>query len=183
MLESLITSQTRIKLLLRLFLNPESTSYLRELAEEFHESTNAVRVELNRLTAANLLTSVNNGRTKQYQANPNHPLFPDIQSMVRKMMGFDHLADSLLSRLGSIELALITGSYAQGRDSGIIDLVLVGQVDHTVLHDLITKAEKLITRKVRTLVLTREEFAQLKDELGADRALVVWGTGSRYSEK
>jgi len=53
-LDSLITSQTRVKLLLRFFLNPESRSYLRELAEEFGESTNSVRVELNRLTEAGL---------------------------------------------------------------------------------------------------------------------------------
>ncbi len=175
MLESLITSRTRIKLLLRLFLNPESTSYLRELAEEFNESTNAVRVELNRLTEAGLLTTVNNGRTKEYKANPNHPLFPDIQSMVRKMMGLDHITEAIISRLGSVKMVFITGDYASGRDSGIIDLVLVGKVDHTVLHDLVTKAEKLIKRKIRTLVLTRDEFDHLRDELQADRALVVWG--------
>ena len=181
MLESLITSKTRIKLLLKFFLNPEATSYLRELAEEFHESTNAVRVELNRLTEAGLLTTVNNGRTKVYKANSAHPLFPDLKSMVRKMMGLDHIAEAILSWLGSVELALITGPYASGRDSGLIDLVLVGQVDHAVLHDLVTKAETLIKRKIRTLVLTPDEFDHLKDELASDRALVVWG--GKYREK
>jgi len=63
-LDSLITSQTRVKLLLKFFLNPERRSYLRELAEEFGESTNSVRVELNRLNEAGLLTSFDEGRTK-----------------------------------------------------------------------------------------------------------------------
>jgi len=74
-LDSLITSQTRVKLLLKFFLNPESRSYLRELADEFGESTNSVRVELNRLSEAGLLTSAGEGRTKVYRANTNHPPF------------------------------------------------------------------------------------------------------------
>ena len=122
MLESLITSQTRIKLLLKFFLNPESKSYLRELADEFGESTNSVRLELNRLTQAGLLTSAENGRTKVYQANPNHPLFPEIQSMVRKFTGIDQLIPQVLSQLGEIHSAFVTGDYARGIDSGIIDL-------------------------------------------------------------
>ena len=44
MLDTLIQSKTRLKLLLRFFLNPESSAYLRGLAQEFDESTNAVRV-------------------------------------------------------------------------------------------------------------------------------------------
>ena len=54
MLDSLITSKTRVKLL-KFFMNPETRSYLRSLAEEFGESTNAVRVELNRLEKAGIL--------------------------------------------------------------------------------------------------------------------------------
>ncbi|PIO48027.1 MAG: transcriptional regulator, partial [[Chlorobium] sp. 445] len=64
MLDSLVTSKTRIKLLLKFFLNQETRAYLRGLAEEFGESTNAVRVELNRLTEAGFLTTRDDGRTK-----------------------------------------------------------------------------------------------------------------------
>ena len=41
MIDSLISSKTRIKLLMKFFLNPGVTSYLRGLADEFGESTNA----------------------------------------------------------------------------------------------------------------------------------------------
>ncbi len=46
----IISSKTRIKLLIRFFFNPATRSYLRELAKEFNVSTNSVREELNQLT-------------------------------------------------------------------------------------------------------------------------------------
>jgi len=91
MLDSLITSKTRIKLLLKFFLNSETKAYLRGLAEELGESTNAVRVELNRLTKAGLLEICVDGRTKLYQANTKHTLFPELHSLVRKYLGIDQL--------------------------------------------------------------------------------------------
>lgn len=65
MIDSLISSKTRIKLLMKFFLNPGVTSYLRGLADEFGESTNAVRVELNRLCSAGFLEEVPEGGRKR----------------------------------------------------------------------------------------------------------------------
>lgn len=82
--------------------------------------------------------------------------------------------NKVLSRLGSLKLALITGDYAAGRDTGIIDLVMVGNIDKEYLMTCVEKVEKLIQRKVRTLVLSEEEFETNKESLQADRALLLW---------
>ena len=82
MLESLITSKTRIKLLLKFFLNSSTKAYLRGLEAEFGESTNSIRIELNRFEQAGLLTSHSEGNRKFFTANIKHPLFPDIQSQM-----------------------------------------------------------------------------------------------------
>ena len=84
MLESLITSKTRIKLLLKFFINPSTKAYLRELAKEFDVSTNSIRLELNRLEGSNLLISQTQGRTVQYQANTKNTLFKDIRNIALK---------------------------------------------------------------------------------------------------
>ena len=118
MVDSLITSKTRIKLLLKYFLNPGTRAYLWGLATEFSESTNAIRVELNRLTDGKLLKSVNSGRTVEYQANRHHSLFKDIQNVVNKYVGMDTLAEELAEKLGDIESAYVVGDYAKGNDSG-----------------------------------------------------------------
>ncbi|MCS6989621.1 MAG: winged helix-turn-helix domain-containing protein [Chloroherpetonaceae bacterium] len=174
MLESLVTSKTRVKLLLKFFLNQDTQAYLRELAEEFGESTNAVRVELNRLTEAGFLTVRDDGRTKLYQANPSHPLFPELHSLVKKYLGIDQLIDRVLSRLGSVKLAFITGDYASGKDSGIIDLTIVGKIDRNYLNELIEKTERMIHRKIRVLVLNEEEFERLKHQF-SKKSLIIWG--------
>ena len=144
MLDSLVTSKTRIKLLLKFFINPGTKAYLRELAKEFGESTNSVRLELNRLTKANLLVSQNSGRTILYNANTDHTLFRDIQSIALKYVGIDHIIDNMVQSLGEVKAAYIIGDYAKGQDSGIIDLVLIGEINHAILQQLIEKTEKLI---------------------------------------
>jgi DNA-binding transcriptional ArsR family regulator len=179
MLDSLITSKTRVKLLLKFFLNPDTRAYLRGLADELGESTNAVRVELNRLTKAGLLESDADGRTKLYKANTKHTLFPELNSLVKKYLGIDQLIDNLLGQLGTVELAFITGDYAKGTDSGIIDLTIVGNVDRPYLQILIDRAEDVIKRKVRVLVLNQVEFQRLKEKLKVDKALLVWTNGQQ----
>lgn len=149
MLDSLITSKTRIKLLLKFFSNTSNAAYLRALAEEFGESTNAVRVELNRLTEAGLLQSEAAGNTVLYKANVSNPIFSEVKKIVAKYLGFDQIVETVLGRLGNLELAVVVGDYARGQDSGIIDLRLIGQIDQAYLAQLIPKAEGLINRKIR----------------------------------
>jgi hypothetical protein len=148
-LETLITSKTRIKLLLKFFSNQSNQAYLRSLADEFGESTNAVRVELNRLSDAGLLESEAAGNTILYKANSKHPIYGDIRNLVSKYLGFDQIIENVLGRLGNLEMAVVVGDYARGNDSGIIDLRLVGNIDFDYLSQLVPKAEGLIKRKIR----------------------------------
>ena len=175
MLDSLVTSKTRIKLLLKFFINPETRAYLRELAKEFGESTNSVRLELNRLTKANLLVSQNRGRTILYNANTDHTLFKDIRSIALKYVGIDRIAADMAQSLGEVQSAFIIGDYAKGVDSGIIDLVLIGEIDQEILQQLIEKTEKLINRKIRSMTLTKNEFKKLDKTLDIEHAFPIWG--------
>ena len=173
-LSGLISSKTRIKLLVRFFLNPHSSSYLRELSKEFNLSTNAVREELNQLTRADLLTSEKDGRQVRYSANTGHPLFPELTSMVGKVIGLDRIIDSIIGRLGSLEKAYLIDDYAEGKDTGIVDLLLVGDVDQYHLSDLSRKTERYIERKIRSLVLSGEEFEGFLPTLNSRPHLLVW---------
>lgn len=158
MLDALITSKTRIRLLVKFFLNPTMKSYLRQLADEFGESTNSVRVELNRLTEAGLLESKTEGNTVLYQAKSSHPLFPEIKSIVSKITGIDQLIESVIERLGSVDSAYLVGDYASGKDTGVIDILLIGEINKLYLQELIEKAEDLVQRKIRYLVMNKLEL-------------------------
>ena len=170
----LITSKTRIKILMRLFLNPNQNAYLRELADEFSASPSQVREELRQLDSAGFLESHKNGRQIQYQANRKHPLFHELQSMVQKALGMDRILDSILERLGNLEEAYLIDDYAEGKDTGIIDLVLVGDIDQENLNDLVRKTERYIDRKIRTLMLTSEEWDEMLPKLKKKPLLKLW---------
>ena len=174
MLDSLITSKMRVQILMRLFLNARSRVYLRELAKEFDASPGHVRAELQQLTAAGLLSSSREGRQVLYRAEIEHPLFPELQSMVRKSLGMDRIMDSIVERLGGLHAAYLTGDYAVGRDTGIIDIVLVGDIDRHNLDDLVAKAERFIKRKIRTLVLSAEEYEGFEKQLREQSSLLLW---------
>jgi predicted nucleotidyltransferase len=176
LLSGLISSKTRIKLLMRLFFNPRTRAYLRELAKEFNVSTNAVREELNQLKKTDLLKSEKNGRQVYYMANTEHALFPELKSMVGKVMGIDQVIDSIISRLGKLEKAYLIGDYAEGKDTGIIDILLVGNIDHYHLNDLVIKTERYIKRKIRYLVLTPKEYEDFFPELIKRSNILIWET-------
>ena len=174
MLDALITSKTRINLLLKFFINPATKGYLRELAAQMGESTNAIRVELDRLVEAGYLEKSSTGNKVFYNANTRHPLYQDIHNVVKKYLGIDVLIDNVLSKLGQVHEAYIIGDYAKGVDSGIIDVVIIGTIDYNYLMQLSQKAEKIISRKIRTLILLPTEKKDYKATLDLDNALLVW---------
>jgi len=179
----LITSKTRIKILMRLFLNPKQKAYLRELAAEFNASPSQVREELRQLNEAGFLESHKKGRQIQYKANRKHPLFHELQSMVQKALGMDRILESILDRLGNLEKAYLIDDYAEGKDTGIIDLVLVGDIEQENLVDLVRKTERYIDRKIRTLVISAQEWKNFRSNLNNRAMLILWEKTSNRNNK
>jgi hypothetical protein len=174
MIDALISSKTRIKLLLKFFLNSHATAYLRSLETEFGESSNAIRLELNRLEDAGLLISSSNGNKKIFQANTAHPLFREIHSIVLKHIGFDQIVEKIIHRLGDVEKVYLVGDFSKGIDSPIIDLIFVGNFDKSYLTGLVEKAEKLIKRKIRYLIYDTDEAKQIDWRQHEPEPLVLW---------
>ncbi len=174
MLETLISSKTRIKLILKFFLNSSTTGYLRNLEDEFGESTNAIRLELNKMEKAGLLQTSVKGNKKIFKANNKHPLFPDIQQIIRKHVGVDTIIEDVIKQLGDISKVFLTGNYAKGIGGEIIDLTFIGNVNEEYLIVLIKKAEKLIGKKMRYIIYSEiecENVFSLKEE---QESLLLW---------
>ena len=175
MLEALITSKTRIKLLLKFFLNTDTSSYLRSLEPEFGESTNSIRQELNRFESAGLLVSDNKGNRKYYHANTQHPLFPEINSLLMKYVGLDTIIEKVINKLGGLDKVFLVGELAHGTDSKIIDLWFVGDdVDKGYLLELIEKVEKVLERKIRYIIIKGQELSDFLKTKSRDELLLLW---------
>ena len=153
MLDSLITSKTRLRLLIKFFLNIANKGYLNGLANEFGESTNSVRKELNNLSSAGYLEKYNENNKVVYKANASHPLFKIIQRIVKKHLGIEEILETVLKRIGEVKKIMILGDYAEGIDSGHIEILIIGdKISEDYLRNITPKIEKKINRKVSFFV-------------------------------
>ena len=153
MLDSLITSKTRLRLLIKFFLNIANKGYLNGLANEFGESTNSVRKELNNLSSAGYLEKHSENNKVIYKANSSHPLFKIIQRIVKKHLGIEEILQTVLKRIGEVKKIMILGDYAEGIDSGHIEILIVGDnISENYLKEITPKIEKKINRKVSFFV-------------------------------
>jgi DNA-binding transcriptional ArsR family regulator len=160
-LTSLITSKTRLKLLLKFFSRPDAVGHLRGLAEEFGDSTNSVRVELNKLEEAGLLVARAEGQKVVYEVNKSNPFYSDLVGMVSKFLGFDVLVAQILEQVGNLEEAYVVGDYARGVDSGTISLVLVGDLNEERVHELCARVSTKINRAVSVSISANAESVAL----------------------
>ncbi|MFZ4862691.1 ArsR family transcriptional regulator [Sphingobacterium sp. Mn56C] len=148
MLDSLITSKTRLKLLIRFFISAANRGYLRGLAEEFNESTNAIRKELNQLTDAGYLIREEGESKIYYRANKSHALFGSLQGLIHRFLGIEKFVDQIFQRAGSVSQVALVGDYAEGIDSGHVEILVLGDaVNKDYLTQAAKKAEVLLEKK------------------------------------
>ena len=158
-----------MKLLLRFFLNHNLSGYLQGLSKELDENTNSIRVELNRLEQAGILSSELEGRRKLYRVNEQHPLTENLTNIVRKVTGVDALIDRVVGRLLGLEQVWICGKLAQGVQSNQIDCVLIGEaLDEAYIEELCRRVEELTGKSVNAQVSTEIYHEQL------GQCLLVW---------
>jgi len=176
-LEALFSGKIRLKLLIKLFLNPDTQVYLRGLAKEFDVSTNTVRQDLNLFHDLSLIeershkdpekTLANSSgkesridkSRKNFSVNTKHPLFTSLQTFIRQYVGLDQIVENVINIIGQPTEVYVTGDLANGIDSPIIDLLIVGdEIDETALSHYKAKTEKSINKKIRSAVFTNEEW-------------------------
>lgn len=175
MIETLISSKTRVKLLMKFFLNSNTTAYLRSLEEEFGESTNGIRLELNKFEKAGFIDSETKGNKKVFKVNTRHPLFNDINRIIMKIVGLNHVVDYIVQRIGDLHKVYLVGKLANGQATDIIDIVVVGEnLNIPFLIEQIQKAEKKIDKKIRYVYYTVAEFDLAKIKEPGQHPLLLW---------
>ncbi|WP_235299254.1 helix-turn-helix domain-containing protein [Portibacter marinus] len=159
-------------------MNSNTKAYLRGLSNEFGESSNAIRVELNRLEDAGMLKSTSVGNKKFFSANTSHPLFGEVHNILMKYVGFDQIIERVVSRLGEVDQVYVTGDLSRGMNSEIIDLLFIGNIDKNYLIELIEKAEEFISKKIRYITYSREEADKIDWEKFKPKPLLLWAIES-----
>ena len=150
-----------MRLLIKFFVNQANRGYLNGLAAEFNESTNSIRKELNHLSQAGYLEKYKDNNKIGYKANVNHPMFEILRKVVLKHLGLEDIIDHVLNQIGEVNEIHVLGDYAKGLDSGLIEVLLIGnELNTKYLSNLELKIEKLIERKVQFIVSNRKSSDQ-----------------------
>ena len=127
MLNTLITSKTRLRLLIKFFISQANKGHLNGLANEMGESTNSIRKELNNLYDAGYINKLKKDNKIEYNVNTKHPLYETLRSIVLKHLGLEDLVETVIARMGNVQKIILIGDYAEGLDSGKIEVFLIGK--------------------------------------------------------
>ncbi len=140
-------------MLIKFFVSAANKGYLNGLANEFNESTNSIRKELNNLSDAGYLLKSKQNNRIIYNADTKHPLFKVLQKIVRQHLGLEEIVETVISRMGDLDIIALTGDYAKGIDSGIIEIVVIGDdVNNDYLENIKSKIKDKISRDVDFII-------------------------------
>ena len=140
-------------MLIKFFVSAANEGYLNGLANEFNESTNSIRKELNNLSDAGYLLKSKQNNKVIYNADIKHPLFKVLQKIVRQDLGLEEIVETVISRMGDVDIIALTGDYAKGIDSGIIEIAVIGNdVNNDYLDNIKIKIKDKISREVNFII-------------------------------
>ena len=144
MLATLFSSRVRAKVLAAFFLSPGEKHNAWNLAQGLGENYSAVWKELVRLEGLGILTSQQQGNSKDYQVDEACPIAPELRSIVLKTEGVGAVIKEELQKTASVKEAFIYGSYASGEADARsdLDLMIVGEINPDQLTPVISKLEK-----------------------------------------
>ena len=166
----LFPNQYRRKVLGLLLMRPDQQIHLRELARVIGAAPGTLKKELDALCEAGLLRAERVGNQVRFCANTAHPVFPELQALIRKTIGLvDALRLSLAPLAGRIDAAFVFGSMASGTESAgsDIDLMVVGDAGFAEVVDATYEAQAALGREINPKVMSASEWQAKKAERNA----------------
>jgi len=163
MLETLLGSKLRAKVLVWLFTHPDQHYFVRQLSSLLKEDSTNISRELIRLEKSRLLISTKQGRQKYYQVNNGSPVYHELHGLIIKTSGIaDVLRSALVPASREISIAFIFGSIASSNEdtASDIDVMVVGTISFGEVVSLLSPAEEKLGREINSVVYPLSEFQE-----------------------
>lgn len=162
MLDLLIPSEARRKLLTRFLMHPQEEYYGAQLHRTLDMHPNSVHRELGRLERAGLVLSRRSGGQVYYRANQASAIYPELRLLVLKTAGLGEALADGLSKVDGVDWAFIYGSVARGDEGpgSDVDVMIVGEASAEDVEDVVNHLERQISRPVNHSVLRRSELVR-----------------------
>lgn len=160
MLNDLITSKSRVKLL-NVFLSfPSEMYHVRELVRRTNDEINAVRRELAFLEKKGILAKEPRANRVYYSLSKNYPSYFTLLELGAKTagLGFEILKNR--AKLGRIKYAMFSGRFVRKvkKEPEEVDLLIVGTVVLPELALLVRNEEKRLSQEINYTAMSEEEF-------------------------
>lgn len=183
-LEDIIISRVRVKILTLFLSHPGTIFHVREIVRQVSEEINAVRRELLHMEKAGMVTKEQRANRLFYAFRKDYQLYFELLNLVAKTSGLGHDLLRLKPRLGKIKYAMISGRFIRRlpkKTSSDVDLVVVGNVVLPELAQIVKAEEARHDCEINYTVMTEEEFAFRKsrrdpfvlDFLAGSRVMIV----------
>jgi len=171
MLDAIISSKSKRKILTLLLTNPKRRFYVREISRGIGGNVTSVRCELKKLSSIGLLTSEKEGNLLYYKINTKCLLYKELKGLIYKTEAFGSYLKDMAKLPGDVRVAFVYGStaYDQERERSDIDLFVLGDIDGEKLHKCIFNLEEKIDREINTVHMDMAEF---KDKLKKKNAFL-----------
>ena len=180
-------SRVQLRLLGLLFGHPERAFHASELIRLARSGSGAVQRQLEKLSAAGILSVESSANRKLYQSNRQSPIFRELHGLIAKTVGMlEPLRTALKPYRSDIDVAFVYGSVARGKDTAKsdIDLIIVGDdLTYTKLYAALQKAERTLLRPVNPSLMTKIEWKRkladgrsIVSKIGQEPKLFVFGT-------
>ena len=157
----LLFGQTRGRVLALLYGSPDETLFVRQIARQVETSVGTVQRELNLLADAGLIKRSTVGNLGVYQANQEHPEYPELRALLAKTAGVFQMLKRALAPLSSrIGIAFVYGSVARGEEKATsdIDLMVIGAASLDEVLDAVRPVEKRLGRPVNPTIYSNEDL-------------------------
>jgi len=162
-------SRIRREVLTLFFTNPSEGYYLRELSRLLNCSAGSLTRELSSLHRDGLLLKETRGNLTIYSANPSHPLFKEIKSIIAKTVGVVGSLKKALTAVPGIRAAFIYGSFAASSENSAsdIDVFIIGETDFGALARVLRGIQERLRREINPTVYSSAEYFRRKSERGS----------------
>ncbi|RRJ94792.1 toxin-antitoxin system toxin subunit [Opitutaceae bacterium TAV4] len=159
-LATLFCSQVRAGLLRLLFGLEAGELHLRELQRRTGLAVRTIEQDVRKLLELGLVSARRSGNRLYYQANRQHPLYPELHGIVLKTAG---LADVLLEALGNekkIRIAFVFGSLARHEETSgsDVDLMIIGDIGQRALASRLRGAADTLHREINPHIFSVAEL-------------------------
>lgn len=166
MLAPLFRSDAQGELLAMVFLNPERSFTISELARSVQTPYSSAHREVSRIAQMGLVTTTKHGQSVEVQARRETPVFRPLAELLTLTYGPAVVIPNYLVGIPGVEQAYIYGSWAArqageaGDAPGDIDLLVVGNPPRGELYEAMRRAGSAISREVNPLIVNPERWKE-----------------------